>query len=419
MKKWIAIVVTAAAVAAAVAFRPNGGHKALPDGSAWQPMEFGTIADIVSATGVLQPRDTVAVGTEQAGRVVDVSADIGSVVERDQPLLRLDDHLARLRVGQAEAAVDLARADVVRAETGREAAQTAVRRAQELLEKAGGSQRDVDQAEAGLKAAAAAVGVAQARVREAEAALRLAEYGVTVTVVRSPLAGVVIDKRVTAGQIIGPPHSALLFTVAADMARMELIAQVAEGDIGRVRPGLPVTFTVNAFPDVTFHGLVTQIRPVPVTVQSAVFYAVQVDCANTRDPATGEWRLRPGMPAAVECRIRAHDNVWKLPATARGATLDASQWRDADRAKAARWEHRADRTNWQPIWLRDGDQAPRLVYLRLGGTNAHNETGIQDDQFVEVLEWDPDETPPLPSKPPRALIASPNPDKPAPGIRLF
>lgn len=418
MKKWLLVGVLILAVGAVMAYRSYGVRKPAADGSVWQPLEFGTIAETVTATGTLQPREMVAVGTEQVGRVVQTSADIGSVVRRDEPLLRLDDQLAKLRVAQAEAAVDLARADVVRVETGRDAAQTAVRRAQELL-KAGGLQRDLDQAEAALKPAEAAVGVAQARVREAEAALRLAEYGVSVTAVRSPLAGVVIDKRVVTGQIIGPPQSAQLFVVAADLARMELIAQVAEGDIGRIKPGLPVTFTVNAFPDAVFRGSVAQIRPVPVTVQSAVFYAVAVDCDNARDPATGEWRLRPGMPASVDCRIRSHDSVWKLPATARGAVLDSAQWTPADRAKYARWGGHAQRADWQPIWLRDGDGPPRLVFLRLGGTNAGGDSAIQDGQFVEVLEWDPDEPKPNPAKPPRALIASPSPDKPAPGIRLF
>jgi len=418
VKKWIAIAGLLVLLVAAITYRAAGDKKPQVNGSVWQPLEFGTITESVSATGTLQPRDTVAVGTEQVGRIVDVSVDIGHVIERDQPLLRLDDQLAKLRVGQAEAAIDLARAEVQRVEVGRDAAQTALSRAKELAEK-GGPQRDVDTAEAALKNASAAVGVAQARVREAEAALKLAEHGVAVTIVRSPLAGVVIDKRVTAGQIIGPPQSALLFTVAADLARMELIAQVAEADIGRIQPGLPVTFTVNAFPDFEFTGKVTQIRPVPVTLQTAVFYAVAVDCENAKDPTSGEWRLRPGMPAAVECRIRRHEDVWKLPAASRGATLDPELWREADRAKLQRWESRSDRSDWQPIWLRDGEGPPRLTFLRLSGQGSHGETGIQDGQFVEVLAWDPDETPPNPKKPSRALISSTGPDKPAPGIRLF
>lgn len=418
MKKWIAIAGLLILLVAAITYRAAGDKKLHVNGSVWQPVEFGTITESVSATGTLQPRDTVAVGTEQIGRIVEVSADIGNVIKRDQPLLRLDDQLAKLRVGQAEAAIDLARAEVQRVEVGRDAAQSAVNRAKELLEK-GGTQRDVDTAEAALKNAAAAVGVAQARVREAEAALKLAEFGVAVTIVRSPLAGVVIDRRVTAGQIIGPPQSALLFTVAADLARMELIAQVAEADIGRIRPGLPVTFTVNAFPEIEFNGKVVQIRPVPVTLQTAVFYAVAVDCENAKDPASGEWRLRPGMPAAVECRIRRHEKVWKLPAAARGASLDPEQWREADRTKMKNWESRSDRADWQPIWLRAGDETPRLTFLKLGGTGAHGETGIQDGQYVEVLAWDPDEPPPDPKKPPRALISSTSPDKPAAGIRLF
>jgi HlyD family secretion protein len=286
----------------------------------------------------------------------------------------------------------------------------ALQRARELLDKAG-LQRDVDQAEAQLKAAEATVAVARVRVQEAEAALQLAEYGLELTDVRSPVAGVVIDRKVTAGQQVGPPLSAHLFTVAADLARMEVVVQVAEGDVGRVRVGLAASFTVNSFPDVTFHGAVTQVRPVPATVQGAVFYSVVVGAENVRDPAGGEWRLRPGMPAAVELVIRKHENVWKLPLAARGSALDPARGGEAAQAKLARWEARADRADWQAVWVWDGEGPPRPVFIKLGE--------IRDGQFVEVSAWDSEEPPPDPAHPPRALIAAPPVEKAPPGMRLF
>jgi RND family efflux transporter MFP subunit len=412
----VALAVTTAGLGLA-AYRHQVPRPVADDGTVWEPMAFGSLTDAVSATGVLQPREAVAVGTEQAGRVIEVLADLHQSVRKDQPLLRLDDKLARLRHRQAEVAVALASADVVRAEAGRDAARIGVQRAKELLDRVG-MQRDLDQAEAQLKAADATVDVARVRVQEAEAALRLAEYGLEVMTVRSPLAGVVIDRKVTAGQLIGPPMSAHLFTVAADPGRMELVAQVAEGDVGRIRPGLRTTFTVNSFPDVTFTGQVTQIKPVPATMQGAVFYSVVVTAENTKDSATGEWRLRPGMPASAELVLRTHENVWKLPAAARGVRLDPARQSEAARKKIAEWDARADRSSWQLVWARDGDAPPRPLYLRLDGKSDTGDSGIQDGQYIEVLAWGADEKPPSADRPPRVLIATP-PDKSEKGLKLF
>jgi HlyD family secretion protein len=408
-KLFISLALVFAALAAGAMYWQHVAARSASDGALWQPMEYGSITETVSATGVLQPREVVVVGTELAGKVAEVLVDVPAAVEKDQPLCRMDDRLARLRVKQAEVAVELAKADVGRAEAARDAAKVAVQRANDLL-KAGGQQRDVDVADAALRSAEATVHVAGVKVQEAEAALQLAEHGLALTTVRSPLAGVVIDRRVTAGQQIGPPISAMLFTVAADLARMEVVAQVAEGDIGRLKAGLPASFTVNSFPDVTFHGAVKQVKPVPTTVQGAVFYPVIVAAENAKDPTTGEWRLRPGMPAAVELVLRTHENVWKLPLAARGVMLEPNRIDEAAKAKLARWEARPDRPDWQLVWARDGEKPVRPLFLKLAGT--------QDGQFAEVQSWDPDEPGPDQTKPARVLIAAPA-EKQSAGLKLF
>jgi HlyD family secretion protein len=418
VKKLLFVLIVIGAGLGLAAYRLQTPRASQPDGSVWEPMAYGTLTESVSATGALQPRDAVAVGTEQAGRVAEVLTDLQQTVAKDQPLIRLDDRLARLRVRQAEVAVELGKADVARAEAGRGAARIGLQRARDLLGRVG-MQRDVDLADAQLKAAEAAVGVAQVRVQEAEAALRLAEYGLDLTTVRSPLAGVVIDRKVTAGQHIGPPLSAHLFTLAADLSHMEVVAQVAEGDVGRMRVGLPATFTVNSFPDVTFAGRVTQVRPVPATVQGAVFYSVVVAAENVKDSATGEWRLRPGMPASVELVLRRHDGVWKLPAAARSVRPDLARVTDGAREKLSRWDARADRGGWQLVWAKAEDGPPRPLFLRLDGMATAGDTGIQDGQYVEVLAWDPEEPVPPPGRPLRVLIAV-QPDKAnGPGLKLF
>jgi HlyD family secretion protein len=410
VKKLFVVIALLALALAGLAYRwQHNTAKSAPDGSVWQPIEYGSITETVSATGVLQPRDAVAVGTELAGKIAAVLVDVPANVEKDQPLLQMDDRVARLRAKQAAVAVELAKADVGRAEAARDAAQVAVHRANDLL-KAGGQQRDVDMADAALRSAEAAIHVARVKVQEAEAALQLADHGVALATVRSPITGVVIDRKVTAGQQIGPPMSGHLFTVAADLARMEVNAQVAEGDVGRVKAGLPATFTVNSFPDVTFRGEVKQVKPVPTTMQGAVFYPVIVVVENSKDASTGEWRLKPGMPAAVEIVLRTHPNIWKLPLAARGVTLEADRQDEPAKAKLAGWETRSDRFDRQLVWARDGDGPPRPLFLKL--------TGAQDGQFIEIGGWDPEEPAPTAGKTPRVLIAAPA-DKQSPGLKLF
>ena len=129
-----------------------------------------------------------------------------------------------------------------------------------------------------------------------------------------------------------------------------------------------------------------------------------------KDPATGEWRLRPGMPAAVELELRRHDGAWKLPLAARGVTLDTGRQDEASRAKLARWDAKDDRPDWQMVWSRNADGPPRPLFLKLGTA--------QDGQFVDVQAWDPDEKLPERAQPPRVLIAAPA-EKQSAGLKLF
>jgi HlyD family secretion protein len=421
MKKLLVVLAVLGAGLSVAAYRLSGPRPVPSDEFATQPIEFGTIAETVSASATLQPRDAVAVGTDLAGRVVQVVAELHQAVTAGQPLLQLDDRLARLRVEQAQVAVELARADVKRAEAGRDAAGVGLRRGRELVDRVG-MKSDVDQAEAQLKAAEAAVAVAEVKVREAQVGLKLAEHGLDLTTVRSPVAGVVIDRGVTSGQQIGPPLSAHLFTIAPDLARMQAVAQVAEADVGRLRVGLSAMFTVNAYPDAPpFSGAVSRLHAVPTSVQGAVYYPVVIEAVNQRDAATGEWQMRPGMPAAVDFILRRHEHVCKLPVSALGVTAEPAKLGEAARVKLARWQARSDRAGWQQVWTLDADRRPWPLFVKLDGTNAAGEPGLQDAQFREVLAWDPDETAPSPTvgEPPRVLTAPPAGREERPGLKLF
>jgi multidrug efflux pump subunit AcrA (membrane-fusion protein) len=199
----------------------------------------------------------------------------------------------------------------------------------------------------------------------------------------------IIDRKVIPGQLIGPPVSAQLFTLASPLDRMHVHAQVSENDVGKVRPGLSATFTVYAYTEeeARFAGQIREIRQ-STNVHGAVFYDTVIDVANQRDPKTNGWRLRPGMTAAVDIILRKHTNVWKVPTAALSLQLDEHYQTEAARSKVAQWQTRKDRDDWKPVWILDAQGKPWPMFFRLGGRNSSGETGIEDGQYAEVLEWE-------------------------------
>jgi HlyD family secretion protein len=435
VKKLLILLVLLGAAIAAVAYwfaQPRSvavGEEAFT----LAPVEWESLTESVSATGLLQPEEVVAVGSEVSGKVVQIypQADFNRTVAEGDPLLQLDERMARRSLHEAEAAVGAARTDVARAEAQRSAAELEVKRLGELVAMNVGMQKQLDVAELQLKAADAGVKAAQAKVEQALEAQRKAQLGVDLTTVRVPTrrdetAGpsapkrqyVIIDRKVTVGQLIGPPASAQLFTLANDLGRMQVHAQVGESDITKVQPGLGASFTVYGYSEdeKRFQGRVVQIRPMPTSVQGAVFYDTVIDVANERDPKTEEWRLRPGMTAAVDINLRQHGPVWKVPTRALNFQLEEPYQTEAAKTKLARWQRRKDHDDWKPVWVLDGHKKPWPVFVRIGGKNAAGEPGLKDGQYNEVLEWDPELEPrPDPQNPagmPQVIVDAPPAAKP-------
>ena len=367
--------------------------------------ESGALAETVSATGLVQPQDVIAVGSELSGRVVEIypRAHVNEEVQEGEPLLKLDDRLARLKLDQAKTVVQLAETDVQRALAARDAAQLRVRKLRELLEKEVGFQKDLDEALIQLGIAQTAIREAQLKVEQAQVAQKQVQLGLDSTIVRATAGEphptgptsprrrfTIIDRKVFRGQLIAPPLSAQLFTLASPLSQMHVHAQVSENDVGKLRHGLLATFTVYAYneEEARFRGRVLEIRQ-PNTVHGAVFYDTVIDAANQRDPKTREWQLRPGMTATVDIIVRKHTDIWKVPAAALSLQLDEPYQTEAARGKLADWQNRSDQGDWKPVWILDGQGKPWPIFVRIGGHNAAGETGIDDGQFEEVLDWDP------------------------------
>jgi HlyD family secretion protein len=408
------------------------------------PAEYGRAADVISATGVAQPRDVYVVGTELAGKLVEVRADFNHEVAEGDLLARIDDEPLRERAKQADLSVQEAQAGLQQAQAARDAAKTALQRVMELAPEVR-RQIDLDVAQHQLKAAEAAIGVQQVKVQEAEEAKGHAQDDLKRAEVRAPVlappasaaappgqAGVgalapantdppgkrtftVLDRAVSVNQMIGPPASARLFTLAAGLNQMRIEVQVAEADVDKVARGQPADVKGPGDDSAPhFAGRVEDIRLMPTGEHGAVFYRAVVDVQNQRDAASHDWRLRPGMTADVDVLLRVHEPVWKVPAAALTFQPDPSTQTDAAKARLARWQGMKDRDLWRPVWVLGGDRMPWPVLVRTGGQNAQGQTGIQTAEYSEVLEWDPEMQPPDPSDPntfPRAIIAAPPPQR--------
>ena len=420
------------------------GSQDEAEGYTTVPVEYGRAADVVSATGPVQPRDVYTVGTELAGKVVEVRADFNQEVEEGELLARLDDEPLHERLKQAELAVQEAQAGCSRPRRRSEAAATAVQREQERSPDVR-RQIDVDVARRQLKSAEAAVAMQQVKVQEAEEARRRADADLSKAEIRAPVlaenaasagapadrgglgelatAGAaaphkrtftILDRAISVNQMVGPPASGRLFTLAGGLDRMQVEVQVAEGDVAKIARDLTADVKGpggDAGP--AFEGRVEDVRLTPISEHGAVFYRAVVGVRNERDAATHEWRLRPGMTADVDVLLRVHDPGWKMPAAALTFQLDPSAQTDAAKAKLARWQSMKDHDQWRPVWVIGADRKPQPIFVRTGGRDAKGQTGVQTAEFSEVLEWDPEFQPnPADSNAyPRVIIAAPPPKR--------
>jgi HlyD family secretion protein len=384
------------------------------------PAEWGELSETVAATGGVEPLDAVAVGCQLSGQVVAVypAAEVNAAVRPGDPLVRLDDRLAREKVEQAEAVVRTATADAARARAAHEGAELALSwqtwkndEEQRLVDRFRDDKKpklpirpwELDKAKVELKAVEATLRAAEARLAEAQAALRQAQTGLDLTVVRvpgepaapngsAPTSYTVLERKVVLGQLVAPPASAQLFTLATDLGRVRVRAMVSEDDIGRVTSDLPARFSVYAYPDAgeRFRGAVSQVSPMPTRLHGLVFYETLIAADNSRDPATGQWFLRPGMTASVTLLLRTRSATWKVPTGALEYEPAKGERTAAAVAKLARWEARPDRESWRPVWVPGVAGRPWPVFVRVGGAGPDGRPGITDGRFTEAFEWDPD-----------------------------
>jgi HlyD family secretion protein len=284
-------------------------HRAQPPPSiVTAAVTRGPIVKIVASTGTLQAVTSVDVGAEISGIIASLGADFNSMVTKGQTLATLDPSLLKAAVEQARANLAQASADVDRLRAAQSVADLTLGRdrtlaAHEMLPVA-----DLESAETDSHTTAADVAAALAKVTQAEADVKNAEVNLAKSVITSPIDGVVIARNIDVGQTVASSfNTPTLFVIAADLAKMQINANIDESDVGMIKVGQDASFRVDAFPNDTFRGVVSQVRLNAATVNNVVTYSGIIDAPNP------QLKLKPGMTANLTVEIDRRDDVLRVP----------------------------------------------------------------------------------------------------------
>ena len=267
----------------------------------------GDVVDTVGATGALEAVTTVQVGSQVSGIIEALYADYNSIVREGDVIARLEPSLFETQVEQGRANLARSEAEVERLQVTVEDARAQLVRSEDLSSRDLISTTELEAAQVAVRSAAAQLKSAQASMTQSQAALSQNEVNLGHTVITAPIDGIVIARQVDMGQTVAASMSAPeLFIIAADLTKMRVIANIDESDVGRIRPGQVVSFTVDAYPSEEFEGTVSQIRLEPVVLQNVVTYATVIDVPNN------ELKLKPGMTATVTLEIARRENILRI-----------------------------------------------------------------------------------------------------------
>jgi len=328
IKTIIAVLVVFGLIGATVAWYQKSGAE---DGNNFRTAQV-TLGDLrlnISATGTVEPEEVIDVGAQVAGRILSFGKDVngktvdyGSVVDEGTVLARIDDSIysadeasAEAQVQSAKAGIQRAQADLNQMKAKLHQAERDWQRAQKIGPSEALSQASYDAYKSNYETAKANVAVgeaailqAKANLAQAQAELQRAQRNLSYCTIKSPVKGVIIDRRVNIGQtVVASLNAPSLFLIAKDLTRMQVWVAVNEADIGKIYPGQPVRFTVDAFPGETFTGSVGKVRLNASMTQNVVTYTVEIITSNSNG------RLLPYLTANVQFELKHLSNVLLVP----------------------------------------------------------------------------------------------------------
>jgi HlyD family secretion protein len=331
-------------------------------------VERGAIVATVSATGNLAAVVTVQVGTQVSGSIQKLFVDYNSPVKKGQVIAQIDPALFKAKVEQTQGNHLAAKASLDKARAELDDAKRTLDRYSQLLAGNFISRGEFDVVDTKYQMALSAVAAAEGSVTQALGAYSEAKTNLDYCAIRSPNDGVVISRNVDVGQTVAASfQTPTLFTIAQDLTKMEIETSVDEADISKVKVGQAVTFSVDSYANVDFHGTVTQIRNAPIITQNVVTYTVIVSVDNK------DLLLKPGMTANVSIETARKENVLKLPS----AVL---RFKPKDKPAAG-----AANTEGEVVYVVGSDGLPAAVPVTVG---------ISDGSSIEIGEgdlWEGDE----------------------------
>jgi HlyD family secretion protein len=271
-------------------------------------LEVRDVLERVESTGRLRPLTEVQVGAQVSGRVARVHVDFNAQVKRGDLLAEIDPQLFGAQVGQVTGQLEAAKAALSSAQARATAAEAELKRVTELVQESIATRAELDKAIGTRDVALADIAAANASITGLRAQLKSVQTTLTYTKIYSPIDGIVINRAVEPGQTLAASfNSPTLFLIAQDLSQMEVLADIDEADVGKVKEQMPALVTVDAFAGESFVGKVTQIRYNPNEVQGIVTYSAVIDVKNQ------ELKLRPGMTATVSITTREVKHVLAAP----------------------------------------------------------------------------------------------------------
>ncbi len=422
----VVITVTGIVLGLTVFNRDNGNNSKYKK----EAVDRGNIEALVVTTGSLNPVTIVDVGSQVSGEIEKIYVDFNSQVKEGQVIAQIDQSQFLTKVNQDEANYQSSVASLEKAKVTFDNLQKKYDRALTLFEKDLMSYEDKESIETNYYGAKADIQSAEARLAQAKSQLETSKVNLTYTIIKSPIDGVVINRNVNVGQTVAASFQApVLFQIANDLTKMQVECSVDEADIGKVSEGQQVRFTVDAFPDENFRGVVKQVRYSPEIVQNVVTYTTIVEVDNP------EMKLRPGMTATVSIVTGQALNALRVPNAALRFTPNLSQEEmralltkmkeerssqrraaspegtsgqkpDSGRQQGQRTESGQQRPgmrgqgmqgtqmrDFARVWIEDEKGALKMVFIRKGVTdNSYTEVAwgdLQEGQLVITGETSP------------------------------
>ncbi len=329
-------------------------------------VSFGTISHTVSATGTVEPISEVAVGTQVSGVIQKIYVDFNSVVKKGQLIAEIDKT-------NLQAQVDQSKATLFSAQNEYDYQLKNFNRSKLLYSQKSISVSEFEKAEYQLNTAKANLDKARYDLTRAQISLGYAS-------IYSPIDGVILSRSVDEGQTVAASfNTPTLFTIANDLSKMQVLADIDEADIGQVKTGQEVTFTVDAFPDDVFRGIITQVRLQPQTTSNVVTYKVVIEAPNP------EFKLMPGLTATVTIFTFKKENVLTLPLQAlnyKPTTLPGPGFTGKPEAPLR------DSGSSVTVWVKD-QTGIHPVPIRTGATNAVSVeilSGLKENDEIVLSE---------------------------------